>query len=123
MIRVDGKLKKIKGKFEHFNFSSHSGSKQLFEMIDGIKGSPTIVAVHGEEEQSTSFVEKIQKDFKTLSSLKMRREATETLLKKNNFEIPSKMEASNKLLVPITLVLMASNGFSSHMSICFIAAA
>ena len=35
--------------------------------------------------------EKIQKDFKTLSSLKMRREATETLLNKNNFEIPSKM--------------------------------
>ena len=35
--------------------------------------------------------EKIQKDFKTLSSLKMRREATEILLKKNNFEIPSKM--------------------------------
>ena len=57
MIRVDGKLKKIKGKFEHFNFSSHSGSKQLFEMIDGIKGNPTIVAVHAEEEQATSFVE------------------------------------------------------------------
>jgi len=35
--------------------------------------------------------EKIQKDFKTLSNLKMRREATEILLKKNNFELPSKM--------------------------------
>ncbi len=35
--------------------------------------------------------EKIQKDFKILSNLKMRREATEILLKKNNFEIPSKM--------------------------------
>ena len=35
--------------------------------------------------------EKIQKDFKTLSNLKMRREATEILLKKNDFEIPSKM--------------------------------
>ena len=35
--------------------------------------------------------EKIQKDFKTLSNLKMRREATEILLKKNKFEIPSKM--------------------------------
>ena len=34
--------------------------------------------------------EKIQKDFKTLSNLKMRREATEILLK-NNFEMPSKM--------------------------------
>ena len=63
MIRVDGKLKKIKGKFEHFNFSSHSGSKQLFEMIDEIKGSPTIVAVHAEEEQATSFVEKVKKDY------------------------------------------------------------
>ena len=35
--------------------------------------------------------EKIEKDFKTLSNLKMRREVTEILLKKNNFEIPSKM--------------------------------
>jgi trigger factor len=36
-------------------------------------------------------MEKIQKDFKTLSNLKMRREVAEILLKKNNFEIPSKM--------------------------------
>ena len=63
MIRVNGKLKKINGKFEHFNFSSHSGSKQLFEMSDGIKGSPTIVAVHAEEEQATSFAKKVQKDY------------------------------------------------------------
>jgi predicted metal-dependent RNase len=32
-------------------------------MIDGIKGNPTIVAVHAEEEQATSFVEKIKKDY------------------------------------------------------------
>ena len=63
MIRVNGKLKKIKGQFEHFNFSSHSGSKELFEMISGIKGEPTIVAVHGEEEQSINFVNKVKKDF------------------------------------------------------------
>ncbi len=35
--------------------------------------------------------EKIQNDFKTLSNLKMRREVTEILIKKNDFELPSKM--------------------------------
>ena len=33
----------------------------------------------------------MQNDFKTLSSLKMRREASENLLKKVNFDVPSKM--------------------------------
>ena len=40
-----------------------------------------------------------------------------------NFEIPSIMETSSILLVPMTLVFTASNGFCSQMSICFIAAA
>ncbi len=35
--------------------------------------------------------EKIQNDFKTLSNLKMRREVTEILIKKNDFELPSKL--------------------------------
>lgn len=63
MIRINGKLKKIKGKLEQFNFSSHSGSKELFDMISEIKGNPTIVAVHAEEEQAINFVNIIQKDF------------------------------------------------------------
>lgn len=63
MIRVNNKLKKIKGKFEHFNFSSHSGNKELLKMISGIKGNPTIVAVHGEEEQSVGFTKAIKKKY------------------------------------------------------------
>ena len=35
--------------------------------------------------------EKMQTDFQTLSNLKMRREASETLLKSSKFDIPSKM--------------------------------
>jgi putative mRNA 3-end processing factor len=63
MIRINNKLKKIKGKFEHFNFSSHSGNKELFEMISGIKGEPTIVAVHGEEEQSLGFANAVKEKY------------------------------------------------------------
>ena len=31
-------------------------------MISGIKGEPTVVAVHAEEEQSINFVNKVKKD-------------------------------------------------------------
>ncbi len=99
MIRVDGKLKKIKGKFEHFNFSSHSGSKQLFEMIDGIKGNPTIVAVHAEEEQATSFAKKVQKQMKDASESQQFERAIEirdTLQRLGSIDSGKKMEDAKK---------------------------
>ena len=42
---------------------------------------------------------------------------------KINFETFSRIAASIKLLVPITFVFTASKGFSSQISMCFIAAA
>ena len=46
-----------------------------------------------------------------------------SVLIKINLEMSSKRAASKILLVPVTFVFTASNGFCSQISICFIAAA
>jgi putative mRNA 3-end processing factor len=46
---IDGKVRKIKAKVQHFDFSSHSGATQLRESLKRLGGKPKIFAVHGEE--------------------------------------------------------------------------
>lgn len=46
---IDGKVRKIKAKVQHFDFSSHSGATQLREVLKRVSGKPKIFAVHGEE--------------------------------------------------------------------------
>ncbi len=46
---IDGKVRKIKAKVQHFDFSSHSGATQLRAVLKGVSGKPKIFAVHGEE--------------------------------------------------------------------------
>jgi putative mRNA 3-end processing factor len=46
---IDGKVRKIKAKVQHFDFSSHSGASQLREFLGKISGKPKVFAVHGAE--------------------------------------------------------------------------
>ena len=46
---IDGKVRKIKAKVQHFDFSSHSGATQLRESLRKVGGKPKVFAVHGEE--------------------------------------------------------------------------
>lgn len=46
---IDGKVRKIKAKVQHFDFSSHCGATQLRESLKRIGGKPKVFAVHGEE--------------------------------------------------------------------------
>jgi putative mRNA 3-end processing factor len=46
---IDGKVRKIKAKVQHFDFSSHCGATQLKEALKQVGGKPKIFAVHGEE--------------------------------------------------------------------------
>lgn len=46
---IDGKVRKIKAKVQHFDFSSHCGATQLREAIKNVGGKPKIFAVHGAE--------------------------------------------------------------------------
>ena len=81
---------KIAGKKANF----HLKIKDIQERVKKVPIDDQLAKELGEKNLDVlkeKVKEKIQTDFKTLSNLKMRREATEILLKKNKFEIPSKM--------------------------------
>jgi len=57
---IDGKMRKIKAKVEFFDFSSHSGAKELKETVKGLKGNPTVYVVHGAEGNCPRFAKWIK---------------------------------------------------------------
>ncbi|MEM3383231.1 MAG: MBL fold metallo-hydrolase [Nitrososphaerales archaeon] len=60
---INGKPRKVKAEVRQFDFSSHSGRKELFDMIKRIKGSPKVFTVHGEKESCIKFAEEIKSYF------------------------------------------------------------
>jgi putative mRNA 3-end processing factor len=46
---IDGKVRKVKARFEHFDFSSHCGASQLKEALRRLGGKPKVFVVHGAE--------------------------------------------------------------------------
>jgi len=47
---INGKPVKVKAEVRRFDFSSHSGKKELHSDLKSIKGNPKFMTVHGEEE-------------------------------------------------------------------------
>ena len=46
---VDGKVRKVKSQYRHFDFSSHCGESQLKEGLRRLGGKPKVFCVHGAE--------------------------------------------------------------------------
>jgi putative mRNA 3-end processing factor len=46
---IDGKIRRIKARYEHFDFSSHCGASQLKEALRKLGGKPKVFVVHGAE--------------------------------------------------------------------------
>jgi putative mRNA 3-end processing factor len=46
---IDGKVRKVKALYEHFDFSSHCGASQLKEALRRMGGKPKVFVVHGDE--------------------------------------------------------------------------
>ncbi len=46
---IDGKVRKIKAQYRHFDFSSHSGASKLKEALTRLGGKPKVFVVHGAE--------------------------------------------------------------------------
>lgn len=46
---IDGKMKKIKARVQHFDFSSHCGASELREALKRLGGKPKVFTVHGAE--------------------------------------------------------------------------
>jgi len=59
---IDGKMRKIKAKVEHFDFSSHCGTSQLQETIKKAEGNPTVYVVHGAEGNPQRFAKWIKEE-------------------------------------------------------------
>jgi putative mRNA 3-end processing factor len=47
---IDGKVRRVKARYEHFDFSSHCGASQLKDSLRKLSGKPKVFVVHGEEE-------------------------------------------------------------------------
>ncbi len=46
---IDGKVRKIKARYQHFDFSSHCGASMLKEGLRRLGGNPKVFVVHGAE--------------------------------------------------------------------------
>jgi putative mRNA 3-end processing factor len=46
---IDGKVRRVKARVEHFDFSSHCGASQLKEALRKLGGKPKVFVVHGAE--------------------------------------------------------------------------
>jgi putative mRNA 3-end processing factor len=52
---MDGKIRKVKARYEHFDFSSHCGASQLKEALRKLGGNPKVFVVHGDDENCKLF--------------------------------------------------------------------
>lgn len=59
---INGKMKKVRAKLGHFDFSSHSGANQLREAVKDLGGNPKTFVMHGAEENCKLFAEWINKE-------------------------------------------------------------
>ena len=85
----DYREKKLAGKKAIFSLII----KDIQEPVDSVPIDDQLAKEVGEEFGTTykKIEERMLKDFKTLSDLKMRRQAVENLLESSSFELPSKM--------------------------------
>jgi len=59
---IDGKMRKVKAKIGFFDFSSHSGAKELKETVKSLKGEPKVYVVHGAEGNCPKFAKWIKEE-------------------------------------------------------------
>lgn len=59
---IDGKVRKVKAHYEHFDFSSHCGASQLKDSLRNLGGKPRVFVVHGEEENCKMFTKWIESE-------------------------------------------------------------
>jgi putative mRNA 3-end processing factor len=52
---IDGKVRKVKARYEHFDFSSHCGASQLKDALRKLGGNPKVFVVHGDDENCKMF--------------------------------------------------------------------
>jgi putative mRNA 3-end processing factor len=59
---IDGKMRKVKARVQHFDFSSHCGASELKEAIKRLGGKPKVYVVHGAEGNCEYFAKWIREE-------------------------------------------------------------
>jgi len=59
---IDGKMRKVKARVGHFDFSSHCGASELKETVRKLNGTPEIYVIHGAEGNCKNFAKWIKKE-------------------------------------------------------------
>ena len=63
LVSYNGKTKKSLAEVKHYEFSGHSSRKELFEIVDKIKGNPRVLTVHGDDLSCTKFAAEIKEKY------------------------------------------------------------
>ncbi|MGH9991163.1 MAG: MBL fold metallo-hydrolase [Nitrososphaera sp.] len=63
VVNFDGKMRKCYADVKRFEFSGHNSRSELFEILDRIKGSPKVLAVHGDDQSCIKFAEEIREKY------------------------------------------------------------
>jgi putative mRNA 3-end processing factor len=63
MTLINGKLAPVRAEVKRFDFSGHSGRKELFEMLSRVKGNPKVYTVHGDGNSCDAFAKEITNTF------------------------------------------------------------
>ncbi|NIP67259.1 MBL fold metallo-hydrolase [Candidatus Bathyarchaeota archaeon] len=59
---IDGKMRKVRARVKHFDFSSHCGAHQLQETVKAMEGNPTVYVVHGAEGNPQAFAQWVREE-------------------------------------------------------------
>ena len=59
---IDGKMRKVKARVAHFDFSSHCGASELKEAVKRLGGKPKVYTVHGAEGNCELFAKWIRSE-------------------------------------------------------------
>ncbi|MEM4311284.1 MAG: MBL fold metallo-hydrolase [Nitrososphaerales archaeon] len=60
LTMINGKPQKAKAEVRHFDFSSHCGKKELFELIKSIRGKSKVIVIHGDENSCITFARELK---------------------------------------------------------------
>jgi putative mRNA 3-end processing factor len=62
-VKLDGRTYKVSADVQRFDFSSHLGMTDLFDLFkEKVKGSPKVIVVHGERENSEEFAKRLREE-------------------------------------------------------------
>ena len=62
-FKVNGRIKKCLAEIKQFEFSGHNSRDELFEILDGVKGNPKVLTVHGDGNSCIRFAEEINEKY------------------------------------------------------------